>query len=230
MKDFLNKNKSFLIITLVTLVIFAGGMFIFTKGGDSTVSTNVVNSSLLVPPNAIVTSGFSNGTYLPASPSASVTFVEFGDYECPACGVYSSYVKQLLTDFPGKVNYVFRNYPLAQHKNAPISSYAVEAAGLQGKYWQMQEQVYATQAAWSNLDDPTSVFTGYAKDLNLNVDQFISDMDSPTVKDKVDSDKNDGDTIGITETPTFYLNGKKITLEGSYDQLKSLVESELSAS
>lgn len=227
MKDFLQKNKTFLIIGLITLVIFIGGTFLFSKGGGTNVSTKVVNSSLLVPQNAIITSGFANGDYLPASTSASTTFVEFGDYECPACGLYSPLIKQLLTEFAGKINYVFRNYPLAQHKNAQISSYAVEAAGLQGKYWQMHERVYATQADWSNLSDPTSVFTSYVKDLNLDVNKFSTDINSSVLKDKVQNDLNDGITVGITETPTFYLNGQKITLTGSYDQLKGLVQSAL---
>ena len=227
MKTFLQKNKTLLIIGFVTLAIFIGGIFLFTGGAKTNIPTKVVNSSLLVPQNAIMTSGFANGNYLPASTSASVTLVVFGDYECPACGEYSPLVKQLLTDFAGKINYVFRNYPLAQHKNAPISSYAVEAAGLQGKYWQMHERLYDTQADWSNLDDPTAVFTGYAKDLNLDLNKFTADINSSVVKDKVQNDLNDGQTIGITETPTFYLNGQKITLTGSYDQLKGLVNSAL---
>ncbi len=210
----------------MTLVIFVGGIFLFSRG-NTNVSTKVVNSSLLIPQNAIVTSGFVNGNYLPASTSATATLVEFGDYECPACSVYSPFVKQLLTDFAGKINYVFRNFPLAQHKNAPVSSSAVEAAGLQGKFWQMHEKVYATQGDWSNLDDPTSVFVGYAKDLNMDLNKFSADMNSSVVKDKIQNDVNDGTTIGINETPTFYLNGQKITPAGSYDQLKSLVQSVL---
>ncbi|KKS94708.1 MAG: Dsba oxidoreductase [Microgenomates group bacterium GW2011_GWC1_43_13] len=228
MKHFFQKNRLSFIIGLVTVAILIGGIFLFTKDGDSSVSPQVVSNSLLVPQNAIITSGFSNGTYLPASASASLTLVEFGDYECPACGVYSPFIKQLLIDFPGEINYVFRNYPLPQHKNAPISSYAVEAAGLQGKYWEMQERVYETQGVWSGLADPTGLFMGYAKDLNLDLNRFTSDIGSDTVKDKVDNDKKDGDLVGITETPTFYLNGKKIILAGSYDQLKKLVESALS--
>jgi protein-disulfide isomerase len=226
-KEFIQKNKTFLIIGLITLAIFVGGIFLFSKGGNSNISTNIVNTSLLVPQNAIETSGFSNGTYLPASSSATLTLVEFGDYVCPACGVYNPLVKQLLTDFPGKINYVFRNYPLTQHKNAPISSYAVESAGLQGKYWQMHEKVYATQADWSNLDNPKDIFIGYAKDLGLNVNQFTTDLSSSLVLDKVQNDFNDGKTVGITETPTFYLNSQKITLTGSYDQLKGLIQSSL---
>ena len=228
MKHFFQKNRLSFIIGLVTVAILIGGIFLFTKDGDSSVSPQVVSNSLLVPQNAIITSGFSNGTYLPASASASLTLVEFGDYECPACGVYSPFIKQLLIDFPGEINYVFRNYPLPQHKNAPISSYAVEAAGLQGKYWEMQARVYETRGVGTGLADPTGLFMGYAKDLNLDLNRFTSDIGSDTVKDKVDNDKKDGDLVGITETPTFYLNGKKIILAGSYDQLKKLVESALS--
>ena len=224
-KDFFVRNKVFIIVILATAVLLFGGIYLFSKNsGDTPLSGTTVNASLLVPQNAHITSGFVNGEYLPASTSATTTLVEFGDYECPACGVYSPFVQQLLTDFAGKFNYVFRNYPLTQHKNAPISSYAVEAAGLQGKFWEMHEKVYAGQNDWANLSDPTSVFLGYAKDLNLDLTKFTADMNSQAVKDKVQSDFNDGNTIGITQTPTFYLNGQNINLSGTYDQLKTLIQ------
>lgn len=229
MKNFFNRNKVFIIVILTTVALLIGGVFLFSKNsGDSGQTGKTVNMSLLVPQNAIGTSGFSNGIYLPASPSATVSLVEFGDYECPACGIYSPFVKQLLSDFSGKITYVFRNYPLPQHKNAPISSYAVEAAGLQGKYWQMHEKMFTTQSDWSGLTDPKESFIGYAKDLGLDINKFTADIASSTVKDKVQNDTNDGNTIGITETPTFYLNGQKITLSGSYDQFKTLVTAALS--
>ena len=228
MKDFLNRNKVFIIVILTTVVLLVGGVFLFTKnGGGSGQTGKTVNMSLLVPQNAIATSGYQNDTYLAASTSASVFLVEFGDYECPACSMYSPMVKQLLTEFAGKITYVFRNYPLPQHKNAPISSYAVEAAGLQGKYWEMHEKMFATQSDWSGLSDPKEVFMGYAKELGLDVNKFTTDIDSSTVKNKVQYDLNDGNTVGLTETPTFYLNGQKITLSGSFDQFKTLITSAL---
>ena len=227
MKDFFARNKAFLIVILVTSVLLFGGIFLFTKNGTTTPSTTKVNEALLVPKDAIVTSGFVNGAYLPASSSATLTLVEFGDDECPACGVYNPFVKQLLTDFAGKINYVFRNYPLPQHANAQVSSDAVEAAGLQGKYWQMHDRIYDTQGDWSNLTDPKDIFVGYAKDLGLNVNKFTTDLSSSKVKDLVQNDVNDGNTIGITETPTFFLNGQKIALAGTYDQLKTLVQQAL---
>lgn len=229
MKDFFVRNKVFIIVILATAVLLIGGVFLFSKNsGGSNLSSGTVNASLLIPQNAYITSGFANGEYLPASSSASATLVEFGDYECPACGVYSPFIQQLLTDFAGKFNYVFRNYPLTQHVNAPVSSYAVEAAGLQGKFWQMHEKVYATQADWASLSDPTSVFVSYAKNLNLDVNKFTVDMNSSVVKNKVQNDLNDGNTIGITETPSFFLNGQKISLSGTYDQLKNLMQGAIS--
>lgn len=229
MKDFFNRNKVLIGIIIITAVLLVGGVFLFTKNGENTNQTGkTVNMALLIPQNAVATSGFENGVYLPATPSATVTLVEFGDYECPACGVYSPFVKKLLTDFSGKITYVFRNYPLPRHKNAPISSYAVEAAGLQGKYWEMHEKMFASQNDWSSLPDPKEVFASYAKDLGLDINKFTADINSSAVKDKVQNDLNDGNTIGLIETPTFYLNGQKVTLSGTYDQFKALVQSALS--
>jgi protein-disulfide isomerase len=188
-----------------------------------------VDTNTLVPSGDYETSGLSNGEYLPASSSAKVTLVEFGDYQCPACGTYAPFVKQLLTDFSGKINFVFRNYPLSQHTNAPISSDAAEAAGLQGKFWEMHDKLYETQNDWSSSTNPESIFITYAQDLGLDINKFKTDIDSATVKNKVQSDTNDGNTVALTETPTFYLNGVKVAnLTGSYADLKSLVSGELS--
>lgn len=196
-------------------------------GNNSSANISKIDSSILVPSGVYETSGLINGSYLSASPSATVTLVEFGDYVCPACGDVAPYVKQVLSDFPGKVNYVFRNYPLSYHTNAPLASYAAEAAGLQGKYFEMHDLLYSTQDAWSNLPDPTSVFIGYAKDLGLNTDKFTSDMNSRNVKDLVQRDMNDGKTVALTETPTFYINGTKVKLSGDPNQLRDLIQAEL---
>lgn len=226
MKDFFARNKVFIIISLATCLLIFGGISLMSRNGGQS-SAVKVNDSILISANSYKTSGFENGNYLPASPSATITLVEFGDYECPACGLYEPYVKQILTDFPGKVTYTFRNYPLTQHKNAPISSYAVEAAGIQGKYWEMHEIMFSTQSDWSNLSDPSSLFIDYAKTLGLNTDQFTSDMNSQKIKDIVAADKNDGETVRLSETPTFYLNGIKLSLTGDFNQIRSLIEAEL---
>ena len=226
MSDFFKRNKAFILVLVGTFVLLLGGILLFTKD-NSSVSTKTVSSSILVPQASYQTSGFVNGTYLPASASAKVTFVEFGDYECPACAIYNPYIKQLLSEFAGQITYVFRNYPLPQHKNAPISSFAAESAGLQGKYWEMHEKIFASQNDWANLSDPTDVFVGFAQELELDTAKFLTDLSSDEVKNKVKNDTNDGNAVGLTETPTFYINGQKVSLTGSFDQLKSIIESEI---
>lgn len=227
--QFLKQNKVMIGVALVTILLVIGGVFLSSKGsGNSELSKSQVSSQLLVPQNSYVTSGFLNNEFLPASASAQISFVEFGDYECPACGVYSPFTKKLITDYAGKINYVFRNFPLSQHKNAVISSSAVLAAGEQGKYWQMHDKIYETQTEWAGLSDPTSLFVQYAKDFGLNTDQFLVDLKSSKIRDIIDSDVKDGTTVGISQTPTFFLNGRKIELDGTYEQFKNLVEKELS--
>lgn len=225
------KDKGLIIGIIATAILIAGGVFLMTRGNSSPATSTgaQISPDILVPKGDYVTGGIMNGNYLPATSSAKVTLVEFGDYECPACGEYNSLVKELLTDFSGQINYVFRNFPLSQHTNAQISSQAAEAAGLQGKFWQMHDKLYETQKDWSTSTDAKSIFITYAQGLGLNVDKFKTDIDSQAVKDKVQSDANDGNLVKLTETPTFYLDGVKITnLTGNYADLKNVVGSAIS--
>jgi protein-disulfide isomerase len=224
------RDKGFVIGIVITLLLIAGGIFLMS-GGSKTPSSSgsEVSMDILVPKGDYETSGIENGNYLPASSSAKLTLVEFGDYECPACGLYNPFVKQLLGEFVGKITYVFRNYPLPQHANAPISSQAAETAGLQGKFWQMHDKLYETQSEWSTSTDAKSIFIGYAESMGLDVNKFKTDIDSKEIKDKVQNDTNDGNLIKLSETPTFYLNGVKIgNLAGSYDDLKNAINAALS--
>jgi protein-disulfide isomerase len=213
MLNFISRNKAFLGIVLATFVLIFGGVFLFSKGGTSTNSIKV-SDEVLTPQDS----------YRFVNSETPVMLTEFGDFQCPACGLYQVLVKKLLADFPGKLNFVFRHFPLSQHPNAPISSYAAEAAGLQGKFWEMYDKIYETQSSWSGSPEARSIFLGYARDLGLDMNKFTADLDSQAVKDKVARDTNDGNLLRIDSTPTFYLNGVKITPPGSYDGFKKLIE------
>lgn len=222
------KDKGLIIGILATVILIAGGVFLMSRGGSSSPqSAKQISSDILVPKDAYVTAGIEVNSYLPASSSAKATLVEFGDYQCPACIEYHPLIKQLLTDFSGKMNFVFRNYPLSQHANAPITAYAVEAAGLQNKYWQMHDKVYESSGEWVTSADAKSILIGYAGEMGLDVEKFKSDIDSSVVKDRVQRDVGDGNLVNLNATPTFYLNGVKIeNLKGSYQDLKNLINSE----
>jgi protein-disulfide isomerase len=223
------KDKWLAIGIIATVILIVGGVFLMTRGNKGSTTTNTpISSDILVPNGVNETGGIENENYLPATSSAKVTLVEFGDYECPACIEYNSLVKQLLVDFSGKINYVFRNFPLTQHKNGIISSQAAEAAGLQGKFWQMHNKLFESVSEWSGSSDAKSFFVGYAQVLGLDIDKFKTDIDSSAVKEKVQRDTNDGNLINLSETPTFYLNGLKINnLTGNYEDFKKVVSDQL---
>jgi protein-disulfide isomerase len=227
MINFLKQNKIFIAVVLGTLLLLVGGVFLFSKNTTSETNGPKVASNLLEPAGGQKTGGIVNGDYIEASNKATVTMVEFGDYQCPACSAYSTLVTQVLIEFAGKLNYGFKNFPLSQHANAPISSYAAEAAGLQGKFWQMHELLYENQQKWSDSTDARSIFIGYAKDLGLNTDQFSKDIDSAKVKGFVQTDLGDGRTVGINSTPTFYVNGVKIDSPQSLDAFKKVIQNAL---
>ena len=223
------KDKGLIIGMVITILLIVGGVFLMSRDtGNSPQEDKKISTDILVSEGANITSGISDDNYLPASTSAQVTLVEFGDYECPACTIYHTLVKQLLFDLSGQVNYVFRNYPLNYHSNSLISTYAVEAAGLQGKYWQMHDKVYETSDEWADSSDANSIFVVYANDLGLDAEKFRVDMDSDIVKNKVQADINDGDLVKLTATPTFFVNGVKIEkLNGNYSDFKKIISDQL---
>jgi protein-disulfide isomerase len=159
------------------------------------------------------------------SSSAPVTLVEYGDFQCPSCGAFYPVVKQLLAaEGPSRVYFVFRNFPLPQHANAVIAAEAAGAAGLQGQFWAMHDLLYANQNDWVNLADPTSVFEGYAAQIGINTAQFLSDLKSPTVYNRVMSDLKQAQQNGLDYTPTFFINWVRITNPDSYAAFKQLID------
>jgi protein-disulfide isomerase len=162
------------------------------------------------------------------SEAAKVTLVEYSDFQCPACKYFYGMTKQLKQEKGDQVQFVFRHFPLTQiHKNALPAALAAEAAGKQGKFWEMHDILFEKQEEWSANENITQSVGIYAAQLGLNIGQFQLDMQSLELADKVRRSMEEGNAQGIQGTPTFYLNGKMIKIQ-SYEELKSAVESELS--
>ena len=162
--------------------------------------------------------------------TAPVTLIEYGDFQCPACEAYYPIVEQLLTEASSTVYYVFRNFPLPQHPNAIPAAIAAEAAGKQGKYWDMFNMIYPNHADWTELADPSSVFAGYAAKIGLDMAKYAADLKDPAVAAKVQSDLAEGQNIGVDYTPSFFINGKIITNPQSYADFKALIQTAASGS
>jgi protein-disulfide isomerase len=162
--------------------------------------------------------------------SGSVQLVEFGDFQCPACGAAEPNVEKIMKDYDGKVTFYFRNFPLDTiHKNARIGAEAAEAAGAQGKYFQMHDKLYQSQKDWSEDADPTDKLVGYAQGLGLDTDKFKKALSDEQYKPVIDQDVADGTALNINATPTFFINGKQLSGGFDYDSLKKAVDAALPA-
>ena len=144
--------------------------------------------------------------------STGVTLVEYGDYQCPACGSYYQPLKEALASYQGKVSFQFRNFPLFSiHPNAIAGARAAEAAGKQNKYFEMHDLLYENQSAWTSSSSPYDQFSGYAKQLGLNLTTFETDFKSSKVNNDIQADLKEGTRLSVDSTPTFFLDGAKIS-------------------
>jgi len=148
--------------------------------------------------------------------SSPVVLEEYGDYQCPPCGILHPVLKQIEHEYGDQVRFVFRHFPLTKiHKNAMMAAQAAEAAANQGKFKQMHDRLYGTQNGWKDLPDARPVFIGYARELGLNLEQFTRDMDSTAVQQRIASDMQKGSGAGVSGTPTVFIDGQMLRYEST---------------
>jgi protein-disulfide isomerase len=141
---------------------------------------------------------------------APVTLEEFGDFQCPPCGMLSGPLQEMEKDYGPKLRVIFRNFPFPNHEHALEAAYAAEAAGLQGRYWEMHDLLYKEQANWSKAPDAKQRFVSYAKILGLEMDRFETDVAGPTVKARVTADQERGKSLGVNATPSIFINNQGV--------------------
>lgn len=203
----------FVLICIVTL----GGLVLFSKK-DS------VNVDSLDPAKAVSETATEIGDQVYGNKASEVVLIEYGDFQCPGCAGAFPQLKTIKETYKEQIAFIFRNFPLtAIHPNALAASTAAEAAGLQGKFWQMHDKLYENQNAWSTIDASkrTDIFAGYAQDIGLNVDQFKTDLSDPKVTAKISRDRALGNKLGVDSTPTVYLGGTKLTEEETSDLVQA---------
>lgn len=156
---------------------------------------------------------------------APVTIVEFLDPECESCRAMFPVVKDLMKKYEGQVRLVVRYFPL--HNNSVLAASATEAAGEQGKYWEMQELLFEQQPVWGEQRTPqTEMFMQYANQLGLDMEQFTDDLNSEAYQEKIQRDKTDGEALAVRGTPTFFVNGQRIT-NLSQESLEAAIQAAL---
>jgi protein-disulfide isomerase len=158
--------------------------------------------------------------------NAPVTLIEYSDFQCPACASYYPLVKELHEEFGDNLKIVYRHYPLTQiHPYAQPAAHAAEAAGRQGKFWEMHDKLFDNQRGWASATatQVDETFLSYAEDLGLDLTQFENDMSASKTTDAVAADRAAGNRTGVRGTPTFVLQGEVIDNPQSYDQFRNLI-------
>jgi protein-disulfide isomerase len=163
--------------------------------------------------------------------NAPVTLEEFGDLQCPPCSALHPELQKIEKEYGDRVRLIFRHFPLTQmHPYALEAALAAEAAGEQGKFWEMHDWMYLEQQNWSTAPNARQLFLQQAQNMGLNVDKFRQDMNSAEVKQRIIQDYNRGVSLGVTGTPTLFINGKMVAPEQMTDEgIHALINSSLAA-
>jgi protein-disulfide isomerase len=155
------------------------------------------------------------------NPKAPVKIVEFSDYECPYCKKGEEAVAQVMKEYGDRVQLYYRDFPLPFHKNARNAALAANCASAQGKFWEYHGKLFA-------IDElSTEKMKATAGDLGLDQAKFNACFDNQEFKAAVDKDMEDGQSVGVTGTPTFFVNGRVLTGAQPFEAFKEVIEEEL---
>lgn len=212
----------FIVVIVVVVVIAA----LVSNGSAS--NSNFIATT--VPP-------ITSADHITGDANSPVSVIEYGDFECPACGEWEPLMEQLRQQYGNTVEFVFRNFPLYQiHPFAMIAAQAAEAAADQGQYWQMHDLLYKEQSQWTAnttltpADVVSQFFNGYAQQLGLNVAQFDVDINSSTTIARVQRDIDTGNAAQINHTPTFFVDLTQIPNPTGLAQFEQIINQALASS
>lgn len=202
-------SKKAWIIFAVACIAVLTALVLVSRGNQIDVSN--INEA------KIIAASEQNGNiadHVSGSTEQKTILIEYGDFQCPACASAFPNISEVKEEFKEDLTFIFRNLPLTSiHPNARAAAAAAEAAGLQGVYWEMHDELYENQNAWSGAatDKRLSFFETYAKAAGVkDIAKFKTDMNSKSVNDKINFDLALAKKVGASATPAIYLDGKKI--------------------
>jgi protein-disulfide isomerase len=223
-------------IGAVLLIAVLGGLWFYTssKNAGKTSNGNMpANGSATpakaasIPPNAPPGAQPANEM---GSPNAKVTVEEFADFQCGSCAATHPIMNEVKSMYGTRIHFIYRNYPLQipAHDKSYDAAIAAEAAGAQGKFWEMQNMLFSHQQDWTKAPTFRDIWKGYAQTIGLNVPKWEADISGIAAKGRVNQDMERGKVIGINSTPTIFINGVSVPYPSvTVDGLKALIDAEL---
>jgi protein-disulfide isomerase len=230
-------NTPMLIIVGVLVVAVLGGWWFYSsskpapatnkdRGANAANAANVVKTPA-IPANAPIGANPPNQS---GSPTASVKLEEFADFQCGSCAAAHPAMNEIKSMYGSRIHFIFRNYPLEipAHDKAYDAAVATEAAGMQGKFWDMQNLLFSNQQAWTAAPTYRQMWKEYAQRIGLDVAKWETDMAGIVAKGRVDEDIKRGKALNVNSTPTLYINGNAVNFaDMKVDNLKQLIDAEL---
>lgn len=208
-------KNTWTIIGVITVAIFAGAIWV---SGSSSEKSN---------------EGVEVLAHIKGNQDSEIKLVEYSDLECPACAAFQPALNTILAEYGDKISFEYKHFPLSIHRNSIPAALAAEAAGLQGKFFEYHDLLFANQQTWASSNNASANFIKYAQDLELDVPTFKRQMNSSVLRDKIKDEFNEGRELNVTGTPSFFLNGKKMEItsfEGFVQQIANAVDPTLPTS
>ncbi len=204
-------KKHFWKIVALAAVLLIGGSFIYSNKVAEQANEGVVLEARVK-----------------GNPEAKTVLVEYSDFQCPACAQFYPVVKEIMEEHGDDLKVEYKHFPLINiHPMATPAAKAAEAAGVQGKFWEMHDKLFDNQATWSRSSNASAFFNQYAEELGLDVAKFKLHMDSSVIADAISKSFNEARDLGFTGTPTFLLNGEQMdftTFEDFKNQIEAAIE------
>jgi len=230
-------NAPLLIIGAVLVLAVLVGLGMNACSSSSTAGSNGNNSNgtpkpsatqqKVIPPNAPPGATPPNAF---GSPSAAVTVEEFADFQCPQCGAKHSVMNEIKSLYGSRIYFVYRNFPLSipAHDKSYEAAVASEAAGMQGKFWDMQNMLFSNQQAWTAAPTYKQIWKDYATKIGLDVNKWETDLAGLQAKSRVDQDLQRGRFFGVNSTPSVFINDNAIDFKDmTVDGMKAIIDGEL---
>lgn len=212
-------KRAWIIFVVAVVAIFAG-LVAFSK--QDTVDVSKFNHAQPITEKDQPAPAIADHVY--GNKESKVVLVEYGDFQCPGCGSLHKSLQPITEVYKNQIAFVFRNFPITSlHPNARAAAATAEAAGLQGKYWEMNNHLFNNQNEWGALSpaEREIKFAQYAAKLKLNADQFKKDLGNENVTAKINFDQALGKANDVSATPTLVLNGKKLE-SSAYESVEAL--------
>lgn len=204
-------------LPLIILVVTAGllALIVFGGGGAPDYTTGTPTAQPI------------SAEWVKGNAASAVVVTEYSDFQCPACKAWQPLIARVIADYGDRVAFAYRHFPLYRiHPNADAAARAAEAAGAQGKFWEMHDVLFEKQSEWDKRPNPWGAFESYAQQLGLDVERFKVDASSPAAQQAVADDYARGMSQRVQGTPSFFLNGAPLAPQ-SYEEFAAALDAAL---